>query len=59
MSARKYRGPSKFTAHSTTLSYTSWFADPYRVYADSLAMCENELRGQEGGKVMVTAFNRI
>jgi hypothetical protein len=52
-------GHGSYSFDSVTMDYSSWLPNPDKVFAECAARMEEKLKGTQGEKVQIIAFNRI
>lgn len=52
-------GTLGYAFQSTTLSYTSWLADPLKVYKEGCEYLKESMKDVKGGAINIVSFNRI
>ena len=52
-------GTAGYGFQCLTLDYTSWVADPYKVYKEASEKLEELMKDIDGGTLKIVSFNRI
>ena len=52
-------GSSSYSWHSFLMDYSSWFADPDKVYKDAHERMVSMLKDKPGNELKTICFNRI